>query len=295
MLRQYQDVETKKSKLNILNQTYIQSIRNLRNGPGFTGFSLTGRKFEYDENSSYVKVGLPNMGSTCYLASIFQCLNAFSSPLKYLVNHRSDLENIYISYAEYQLLNSYLKLVYVGFNTVETNRNILFSNVVNEFFRLYSSSKRFNSLFPMNTQHDAHEFLINYISYIDECIVEMEIAKRGISRDEDFNRIYREYEERYSFGYNNFGFEFEIYDFCTNDDSHQFERHEKGIIFTLEIDGSQTINECLHKSFNELVFFDCAQCRIKNAKFSRNRFFRHLQDNFIVQLSRFKVIDQCKY
>lgn len=289
MFRQYPNVETKISRLNSLHQVYLQSIRNLRNGPGYTGFSLTGRKFEYDENSSYVKIGLPNMGSTCYLASIFQCLNAYSNPIKYLINHRSDLDSLYLSCPEYQLLHSYLKLVYVGFNTVETNRNISFNNIVNEFFRLYSTSKRFKSLFPINTQHDAHEFLINFITHIDECIVEMEIIKRGISREDDFNRIYREYEERFSFGYNNFGFEFEVYDFCTNNESHQIESLEKGIIFTLPIDGSQTINECFHKAFNEFVFFDCAQCRIKNAKFSRNRYFRHLQDNFIIQFSRFKV------
>ena len=291
MLRHYQDVEAKKTKLNVLNQAYLQTVRNLRNyGPGYTGLSLTGRKFEYDENSSYVKVGLPNRGATCYLASIMQCLNAFSSPIKYLVNHRSELENIYLTCPDYHLLAHYVKLVYIGFNTVETNRNISFSNVVNEFFRMYSNSKMFKPMFPMQNDHDAHEFLINFLCYIDECVIEMEIVKRGIGRDEDFKRIYDDFEKRFSFSRKYFGFELQVNDFCVKDLSHEKTRKENGIIYTLEIDGSKNIQECFRKSFNGFVEMDCAECEIKNQRFNRIKFFESLNDNLILHLSRFKVI-----
>lgn len=292
MLRHFQDVETKKTRLNALNQAYLQSVRNLRNyGPGYTGFSLTGTKFAYDENSSFVKVGLPNKGSTCYLASIFQCLNAFTGSLKYLVNHRSELENVYISCPEYHLLAHYVKLVYIGFNTVVTNRNISFSNVVNEFFRMYSASKMFKTMFPIQNDHDAHEFLINFLSYIDECLIEMEIAKRGIRRDEDFKTIYTEYENKFSFSRNNFGYEILVSDFCMNNASHEKSRTETGSIYTLEIEGSKSIEECFEKSFNGFVDIDCSECDKHNQKFNRVKFFESLKDNLIIHLSRFKVIN----
>lgn len=291
MLRHYQSIDTKITRLNALNQAYKQTIRNLRNyGPGYTGFSLTGRKFEYDETSSYVKVGLPNKGSTCYLASIIQCLNAFSSPLRYLVNHRSELENIYMSCPEYHLLAHYVKLVYIGFNTVETNRNISFSNVVNEFFRIYSTSQMFKSKFPIFNDHDAHEFLINFLSYIDECVIEMEIVKKGIGRDEDLQMIYTDFEQRFSFSRSNFGYEILVTDFCLNNANHEKTRTETGSIYTLEIDGSKSIEECFAKSFNGFVNIDCSECAKQNQKFNRVKFFESLKDNLIIHLSRFKVI-----
>ena len=185
---------------------------------------------------------------------------------------------------------NYLKMVYIGFNTQETNGNISFDNVVNEFFRSFFNSNRFKSNFPVNVQHDAHEFLLSFLGYIDECVSEIELAKRGVRQDEDLIQLLNEYEKRFSFSNNNFGYMIQVFDACDNDYHYDQNRRETGFVYTLEIVNCNKLSQCLKKAFLYELEMACPVCNKTNAQFTRYQFFDQLAENLIFHYSRFKVL-----
>ncbi|RNA02140.1 hypothetical protein BpHYR1_008367 [Brachionus plicatilis] len=100
--------------------------------------------FVYNGASYFVGRPIPNMVNTCFVGSVLQCLNSFDKILKRLVEHKFNHQIVY-DQNEYQLMDSYVNLVYNGLNQrVKIGQREL-RRLFHEFFDKFS-----NKMTPMN-------------------------------------------------------------------------------------------------------------------------------------------------
>ncbi|RMZ99252.1 hypothetical protein BpHYR1_024257, partial [Brachionus plicatilis] len=156
--------------------------------------------FVYNGSSYFVGRPIPNMVMTCFVGSVLQCLNSFDKILRRLVEHKFNHQIVYDE-NEYQLMDSYVNLVYNGLNQrVKIGQREL-KRLFHEFFdKLYDSE--LNQHFIRFQQNDCNEFLTQLFAYIDKCAIEIEIGKRGFRANIDQAIQLEGLYENYKFTHN---------------------------------------------------------------------------------------------
>jgi ubiquitin C-terminal hydrolase len=286
----------------------INGIYNVtRNSHSFISNLNGGRgPFSFDENSSFVDKGLPNQGNTCYLASILQCLNGLSSFARHLVDHRFSFECIYSFrsfFGQYRLFDEFVKLMYNGFNSIQTNPYLTFDRCVGNFFAAYNEDvvgKRFR----MGIQHDASEFFLEFLSYLDMCFAEIKLGQRGLANDEDLNRLYAEFESLYGIGNCFFKIRCKNEKTCLLNQTHVSSTIDVQKIICLpvaklypnssssnrlSIQNLTSIEECFEEELNTIISCNCIQCNIYESRFDVSKRYIELSQYLIISFSRFQV------
>ena len=252
----------------------------------FNGSKQTGtRTAQVVDGLPLVNSGIPNQGNTCYVASILQCLNVTDQLLIKLVNHRN--QNMVIYNLEYfGLLNSYIRMVNEGSNATVDQFNIL----VNSFYKNFFDAQ-LNTQFVPFRQNCALEFFTSFINYIDKSFAEIELCKRGINSNDNYDRIYSEYAQQYNIFDQSFSFELKQQYICNQNTTHVKQLFDSQNILTLTFDSREnTLNDCFVKFFeNEIVDdFQCNKCADMSS-FTKKTTFYSTGEYLAIHLQRIRV------
>jgi ubiquitin C-terminal hydrolase len=269
-------------------QMFLSSINQIADaisGNGSNIISSSVLAFEL----SFVSRGLTNRGNTCFIASILQCLNSFKSILNELHHHRNNFRSVYLL-DEFQLVDSYVNLVYQGFNSNCTLTESQFEKLQISFFEHLNSNDCFVCLTD-GQQHDAQEFLSIFMNYIDECMAKVCLAARGVQECENVFGVYEEILKTGTVMSKSFSLETSQILECSVNPSHlkrmvEFHNHLQVCVN----EWTDSLTACLRNYFEiELVHaVDCNQCQAKRI-FRKDHWINRLGDNLIIMLKRFEV------
>lgn len=248
-----------------------------------------GSSFVYDNSSWFVGRPISNLINTCYIGSIIQCLNPFDQMLKKIIEHKFQHESVYIE-KDYQLLKSYVEFLYNGLNKRINQKPKIYRTLQFTFFdKLFDSELRY--FFRQFEQNDAHEFLIQFIEYVDNCIIEIEIGKRGLRPNEQLSNIHDTYSKTHNLMSKNFVFNTLQLMECNQSSFHEKRIESTNICLQLPVRiDSKTIEDCLQNYFDteSIENINCNQCNCQQT-FKSKLSICKINQNLIVMLNRFKV------
>ncbi|RNA17245.1 ubiquitin carboxyl-terminal hydrolase 8 isoform X1, partial [Brachionus plicatilis] len=214
---------------------------------------------------------------------------SFDRVLRQLVEHKFRNQSVYAQ-KDYQLAESYANLVYLGLNQAKKSKKNEFIQLVHSFFdKLYESE--LNIYFEQFEQGDAHEFLIQFVEYIDKCVVEIEIAKRGLRPNEDLKSVFEQYKEAHNLMSNSFMFKTLQKMTCSRNVFHQKQIQASQFCLQVPINANcRKIEDCVELCFqNELINnTNCSQCN-SNQKFNCQSKIQTTNENLIIMIKRFKI------
>ncbi|RNA02141.1 ATP-dependent DNA helicase PIF1 [Brachionus plicatilis] len=249
--------------------------------------------FVYNGASYFVGRPIPNMVNTCFVGSVLQCLNSFDKILRRLVEHKFNHQIVY-DQNEYQLMDSYVNLVYNGLNQRVKNGQRESKRLFHEFFdKLYESE--LNQHFIQFQQNDCNEFLTQFFAYIDKCAIEIEIGKRGLRANIDSAIQLESLYETYKFTHNlisqDFLFRTTQQMICSKNSLHVKNLESTNLCLQLPLDSScKTLDDCLQIfSRNERIEgANCNQCNL-NQTFNSKTLISSTNNCLIIVLLRFTI------
>lgn len=229
--------------------------------------------------------GLANLGNTCFMNSIIQCLSNNLKLTEFFLKEKFKEEDLKINQKkEYQLILCYTNLL----------RNIWDSNTVLKPRSFKSAIGKLISKYDNGTQQDSHEFLVHLLENLHKGLCyEIEVGIKGeIIKNCDklmvecintwTNYFNKEYsiiiDLYYGMFFNNL-----LCNSCNNT-SLSFEPYS---CLSLSIDGKKNLEECLDNYFLETTIndFNCEKCNKTGANKKVN--FWTLPNFLIINLKRF--------
>ena len=245
--------------------------------------------FVYNEDSYFVFRCIKNYGSTCYLGSILQCLNVYDNILREMVIHMNK-NNWFYCLNACKLFKNYCELFYNGFNTATCTRSNQYIKVLDEFFKEFFKTKFFNNRFTQGQQHDTYEFLLKFFEYIDLCVVDVELIKRGLGVNDNLREIYKDLMVNHNIIQKLFKCELTRVLTCRK--LHSKRDLEYSFTYELPINNScHTLNDCLDLFFAKEYIEDLVECEEcgKRTQFDSQYFIKTTKDNLILYIKRFEV------
>lgn len=150
---------------------------DLKNNQKYTQKSEFNRQLEsYNENISTIdteSLGLPNIGNSCYMNSILQCLFNTKKLFEYFINGTNLIESP----------NSYLTEEFGKLLTTTFSKSITYDNLLDAIYRFKESIGELSLTFTGYSQNDAHEFLQFLLDKINK---ELNQAKNIIEKYSEF-------------------------------------------------------------------------------------------------------------
>lgn len=135
---------------------------------------------KFNKSNVFNDHGLKNLGNTCYIAAILKALSCSNEVIDFLIKTYNDYEFLFSNFKEYKLFESYIKLL----NNKDASIQIKWQNFYNSL-----SESELRDFIECPRQQDAHEFLLKFLCYLDECILEAQLVKRGVSENEEFAKV----------------------------------------------------------------------------------------------------------
>lgn len=264
-----------------------------------------GHPFKYDDDSYFIAKngGIQNHGNTCYIGSTIQCLNAITPFLKYLIESFAENELLYKEGGRHNLYKCYVEWLYKGLNR---SKKLLtkteFDRLRNQFFiELDAESIYLKDFKSCGKQQDADEFLMMFLSYLDNSINEINFIRNAVvdkkmQLSESFESYILSNNLDHKVSRIFFGIKTQLKFKCLESEKHPIEiRLEDGMDtkLNIEIDGMTSLYDCLNSYCNSNVTKHCKHCN-KSVVFSLERKFHQLSDFLIICLKRFKVISEIK-
>ena len=114
--------------------------------------------------------GLNNLGNTCYMNSIIQCIINIKRVHVQLLDTKARFNQI-IKNPEFILFYNFVEIIYQNFDPTYSTQ--LISYIMKIFVDSFYSS--FGSRFTRNAQEDASEFLLVLLNYIDNVYSEIDL------------------------------------------------------------------------------------------------------------------------
>lgn len=234
----------------------------------------------FTKNIVFNDYGLQNLGNTCYIAAILKALSCSNNFVDFLIKTFDDFKILFSSYKEYKLFESYIKLL----NDKEVSILIRWLNFYNA---LPESQLRY--LVVDKNQQDAHEFLLKFFAYLEECIFEAQLVKRGVGDNENYSEIINEMSSKDSLLDQFFNGSYQL----VYTGIKITTRPENEAVLMLDIldkdsnSNDLSLLECLRKSFRYSV-----QMEMNGSKQEANVKKKILKLNqiLIIQLKLFKVM-----
>lgn len=219
-------------------------------------------KFNYDNKGLS---GLSNLGNTCFMNSILQCLSNTLSLSEYFLSdqfRKEDPDGHHQYRKEYSLVLCYANLI----------RNIWDTNTILKPKSFITALNKLSSKWKIGLQQDSHEFLIEILDIIHRGICyEIEVGVKGeITKESDrlmVKSIYewtKHFEKSYSVIIDAFyGMTTTLLkcSYC-NESSRNFEPF---VTIHLSLSGS-SLQDCLTNYFNSCSKIEDYHCENENCK-----------------------------
>lgn len=212
--------------------------------------------------------GIPNVGNTCYMASALQCI--FNVPE--LTNTLKETES------ESELVHNYLKLA------KKSNKRSMLGFI-------YSLT-----MFPVNRQHDSHDFLVNLLEKFHSEIkytinVKYKTNPTGLNKlaiDSWIKFFNKDYSEIVKLFYGQYHYQTKCMN-CSNK-THKFEPHCTVTLPIPDLPGHIKLSDCISEFQKPecIVKYNCDNCGIKDISATRKSSFANLPEYLIIHLNRFK-------
>lgn len=237
-------------------------------------------KLDFDQ------IGLKNFGNTCFMASVVVALNSLKNVTSYLVSIHNEFDFLFSNYNQYELFNSYINFVNFNFE----NDKKKFDEALEKFYKSFYDSNTGKD-FNKNDQQDAHEFLLQFLTYLDECTFDAELVKR-YNKNTPFKDLCNKTRS-----YSLFGRFFQA-DFCENFKCKKLHLSEKFVNETFllvdveKISGEimESLNSCLKESLNYEISRYCDKCNEDNSNSIYEKKILNLNRILIIQFKLFKVV-----
>jgi ubiquitin carboxyl-terminal hydrolase 8 len=241
--------------------------------------------------------GLTNLGNTCYLNAILQCLRHTDTLNRYLAQEeiarvlRHNQQNNQLKENEALLLINYIKIV----NLMWEHTNIRLSPL-NFRFLLAQTNDQFNN----SQQHDAHELLITLLQTFHDVLsksVRYRITGRVVSdMDRQIKKAHDDwinyYKNKHSVIIELFGGQLRTQMTCLACHHYSY-RYDPVLVIDLPIENATSLLECFNHQFTEteqLSGEDAYQCDYCHAKTRANRRLQiwTLPDILVIKFNRFQ-------
>jgi len=263
---------------------------------------------EYDYHKNYQLIlnknryltkglcGLLNLGQSCYLNSILQCLFATLKMSDYFLSckYKEDIDNRKRNNT-YYFVNSYVTLLSNVFEENQLIKPKSFIENIGKFHKKYLSSQ----------QQDSHEFLLNVLEILHNGLnyeIEVEIKGEIKSHSDTLMKKYLEnwskfYEKDYSFLIEIFNGSLVNNIRCANCEYQDeiFEPYNHLSVCLPETTITLSLEDCLDNYFGEhleeIETWNCEKCKGKGCVKSVDLWT--LPNYFIINLKRFKKVEGC--
>tara|TARA_X000000950_G_C13810850_1_gene617564 strand:+ start:175 stop:1173 length:999 start_codon:yes stop_codon:yes gene_type:complete len=215
-------------------------------------------------------VGLRNLGNTCYLNSIIQCLShllVFHPKNKNFMEECQNINNKSLIY-EWLILQKYI--------WSNKSQNVIIEPKI--FISRFIDDCNINdSFFESFEQNDASEFLIIFLNFLHKSIIcGMDIVSKNKHENSEVQNIIdnsqkcwlRFYKNDYSYIVEKFHSQLLNFTTCTNC-GYYTTNHDPIQIITLDIDNeTKSLYDCLNNYTSEFTLDDnnmwtCDKCKIK--------------------------------
>ncbi|CAF0812655.1 unnamed protein product [Brachionus calyciflorus] len=227
--------------------------------------------------------GIPNQGLTCYLASAIVSLCSLDDFLEFLIDFAKKNQSV-SNNEKYNLFFRFVKLVESW--KVSSISESTFEFQIQNFFDAFFSSYLSMSIYKRYHFHDASEFLIDFLCYLDESFIEV----KRIHRDIQNSFINENNHEFYSIK-NSFKISIKRRQICTLDNTHSKSETDTLMQIFLYIEDFETIEQCLDNYFSSTLIdqkLNCVHCN-QFRKIQVAYKLESLSDNLIITFNRKKA------
>lgn len=225
--------------------------------------------------------GLKNLGNTCYINAVIQCLNYTIEMSKYLIEDKHLKKRIKKEEDDCIILNSYVDLI-KGLGKLDKTISPI------TFVKKFKEINKYNI-----DQQDSHDALITLINDIHKGLsreVKMIInGKNDISKLSWKKFFEKDYSEMINFFYG------QLYSKIECECKYISENYEPYCSISCEIPNlnrSILINDCLDSFFyNEKInYYNCSKCK-KKSSIEKQLSIKKLPNHLIIHLKRFVIIN----
>lgn len=142
------------------------------------------------ESSCFVNRSMERVHEkTTFLESCLQCFNVYDDILKFMIRFKVQNNVFFNSFDEYKLFDNYLILAYFGFNSENQGSILGIDSLSKLFYESFLSSYLGKKYKLGSKEYDTCNFFHDFISYMDTCLSEMLVGRRGIETGENYQNI----------------------------------------------------------------------------------------------------------